>query len=92
MWLFLGVAAIITAVLNIVWTMRNQDAKWIGFISLSLTSLTLCAEYSLVEKWVLNEDWSALTDVVPSMSKVLLIFTIASILINSISLFKKYNR
>lgn len=92
MWLFLGVAAIITAVLNIVWTMRNQDAKWFGFISLSLTALTLCAEYSLVEKWVLNEDWSALTDVVPGMSKVLLILTIASILINSISLFKKCNR
>lgn len=92
MWIFLGVAAIITAVLNIVWTMRNQDAKWFGFISLSLTALTLWAEYSLVGKWVLNEDWSALTDVVPGMSKVLLVLTIASILINSISLFKKCNK
>lgn len=92
MWLFLSVAAIITAVLNIVWTMRNQDAKWFRFISLSLTALTLCAEYSLVEKWVLNEDWSALTDVVPGTSKVLLALTIASILINSISLFKKCNK
>ena len=92
MWLFLSVAAVITAVLNIVWTMRNQDAKWFRFISLSLTALTLCAEYSLVEKWVLNEDWSALTDVVPSTSKVLLALTIASILINSISLFKKCNK
>lgn len=92
MWLFLSVAAVITAVLNIVWTMRNQDAKWFRFISLSLTALTLCAEYSLVEKWVLNEDWSALTDVVPGTSKVLLALTIASILINSISLFKKCNK
>lgn len=92
MWIFLGAAAIITAVLNIVWTMRNQDAKWFRFISLSLTALTLWAEYSLVGKWVLNEDWSALTDVVPGMSKVLLVLTIASILINSISLFKKCNK
>ena len=92
MWLFLGVAAIITAALNIVWTMRNRDAKWFRFISLSLTALTLCAEYSLVEKWVLNEDWAALTDAVPGMSKLLLVLTIASILINSISLFKKCNR
>ena len=92
MWLFLSVAAVITAVLNIVWTMRNQDAKWFRFISLSLTTLTLWAEYSLVEKWVLNEDWSALTDVVPGTSKVLLALTIASILINSISLFKKCNK
>ena len=92
MWLFLGVAAIITAALNIVWTMRNRDAKWFRFISLSLTALTLCAEYSLVEKWVLNEDWAALTDAVPGISKLLLVLTIASILINSISLFKKCNR
>ena len=89
MWIFLGVAAIITAVLNIAWTARNKDAKWFRFISVSLTALTLCAEYSLVEKWVLSEDWSALMDVVPSMSKALLILTIASILINSISLFWK---
>ena len=92
MWLFLSVAAVITAVLNIVWTMRNQDAKWFRFISLSLTALTLWAEYSLVEKWVLHEDWSAVTDAVPGTSKVLLALTIALILINSISLFKKCNK
>ena len=89
MWLFLGVAAIITAGLNLIWTLRDQDARWFRFISLSLTALTLCAEYNLVEKWVLKEDWSALMDVVPGMSKTLWFLTIASILINSISLFKK---
>lgn len=92
MWLILGIAAIITAVLNVVWTIRNKDARWFGFISLSLTALTLCAEYSLVEKWVSNEDWSALMDVVPNIMKTLWLFTIASILINSISLFKKCDR
>ena len=92
MWLFLGAAAIIAAVLNIVWTIRNQDAKWFRFISLSLTTLTLWAEYSLVEKWVLHEDWSALTDAVPGTSKVLLALTIASILVNSVSLFKRCER
>lgn len=89
MWLFLGVAAIIAALLNIVCATRNKEAKWFRFISVSLTALTLCAEYSLVEKWVLKEDWSALMDVVPGMSKALWILTIASILINSISLFRK---
>ena len=90
MWLYLGIAAIIAAVLNIVWTIIDKDAKWFRFISLSLTALALCAEYSLVEKWVLKEDWSALMDVVPNMSKILLILTIASILINSISLYRKH--
>lgn len=92
MWMVLGVAAILTAILNIVWSIRNQDAKWFRFISLSLTALTLCAFYSADAKRVLNEDWSALMDVVPTMSKALWVLTIVSILINSISLFKKSDR
>lgn len=44
---------------------------WFRFISLSLTALTLCAFYSADAKWVLNEDWSALMDVVPTLSKTL---------------------
>ena len=89
MWMLLGVAAIITAILNVIWRVKNQEAKWFRFISLSLTALTLCAFYSINAQWVLNEDWSALMDVVPTMSKALWVLTIVSILINSISLFKK---
>lgn len=92
MWLFLGIAAIITAVLNIIWTLNGLDAKWFRFISLSLTALTLCAFYTEVYQWILIKDWSALYDVVPTMSKALWIITILSIIINSISLFKKNNR
>lgn len=92
MWMVLGVAAIITAILNVVWSIKNQDAKWFRFISLSLTALTLCAFYSVDAKWVLNEDWYALMDVVPTMSKALWVLTIVSILINSTSLFKKSDR
>lgn len=92
MWFFLGVAAIITAALNVVWMIRGRQAKWFRFISLSLTALTMCAEYSLVENWVSRKDWSALMDVVPSMGKVLWFLVIASILINSISLFMKNDR
>jgi len=92
MWVLLGVAAIVTAILNVIWSERNQDAKWFRFISLSLTALTLCAFYSVNAKWVLHEDWSALMDVVPSMSKALWVLTIVSILINCISLFKKRDR
>lgn len=92
MWLVLGIAAIITAILNVVRSVKNQDAKWFRFASLSLTALTLCAFYSADAKWVLNEDWAALTDVVPAMSKTLWVLTIGSILINSISLFKKNDR
>ena len=92
MWLFLGIVAIITAVLNIIWTLKGLDAKWFRFISLSLTAFTLCAFYTQVYQWVLIEDWSALYDVVPTVSKALWFLTIASIIINSISLFKKFNK
>ena len=92
MWLFWGIAAIITAVLNIVWTLKGLDAKWFRFISLSLTAFTLCTFYTQVYQWVLIEDWSALYDVVPTVSKALWFLTIASIIINSISLFKKFNK
>ena len=91
MWALLGVAAIVTAILNVIWSMRNRETKWFRFISLSFTALTLCAFYSADAKWVLNKDWSALMDVVPTMSKALWVLAIASILINSISLFKKSN-
>ena len=89
MWMLFGFAAIISAILNIMWSIRNQDAKWFRYTSLSLTVLTLCSFYNASAKWVLSEDWSALMDVVPTMSKMLWALTILSILINSVSLFKK---
>ena len=92
MWVFLGIGAIVTAGLNVLWTVRHKDAKWFRFISLSLTALTICAEYSLVKSWVLKEDWSALMDIVPGMTGILWGLVIASIVINSISLFVKQNR
>ena len=92
MWFFFGVIAIVTALLNITWTVMRKDAKWLMFISLSFTALTLCAFYSADAKWVINEDWSALMDVTPAVSKCLWICTIASIVINSVSLFKRPER
>ena len=89
MWILLGITAIITAMLNIISSLRNKETKWFRFISLSLTALTICAFYSLNKNWVLSEDWSALMDVVPATSVALWVLTISSILINSISLFKK---
>ena len=92
MWILFGTVAIIAAILNIIWTIRHRDAKWFRYISLSFTILTLCAEYSLVNKWLLSGDLSALTDVVPTMSNALWFLSIVSILINGISLFLKKNK
>lgn len=87
MWPVFGIAAIIAAVLNLAFCFSGKEAKYFRFASLSLTALTMCAEYSMVNNGVLHEDWSALMDVVPAMSGLLWFLVIASILINGVSLF-----
>lgn len=92
MWLFFSTIAIVTALFNVIWTVRGKEAKWFRFISVSFTALTICAFYSADANWVSDKDWSALLDVVPTMAKALWACTIASIVINSVSLFKKPER
>lgn len=92
MWFFFGITAIITAILNVIWTLRNREAKWFRFCSLSLTVFTVCSFYAEAAHWILEEDWSALIDVVPITSNMLWFITVVSVAINSISLFKKSDR
>ena len=92
MWLFFGITAIITAILNVIWTLRHREAKWFRFLSLSLTVFTVCSFYAQAAHWVLAEDWSALMDVLPTTSNALWSLTVTSVAINSISLFKKGDR
>ena len=89
MWLFFGTAAIVTALLNVIWTLRHLEAKWFRFSSLAFTVFTICSFYAQAARWVLNEDWSALMDVLPGTSNVLWFLSIASVVMNGISLFKK---
>lgn len=86
MWLAMGAGAIIFAILNLVWLFKQKSSKWVGFISSSLTALTVCAFYSDAAMRVINEDWGGLMDILPSMSKALWICVIISILANSIML------
>ena len=83
MWLAMGAGAIIFAILNLVWSFQQKSSKWFGFISLSLTALTVCAFYSDAAMRVINEDWGGLMDILPSMSKALWICVIISIFVNS---------
>lgn len=92
MWLFFGITAIITAILNVIWTLRHREAKWFRFLSLSSTVFTVCSFYAQAAHWVLAEDWSALMDVLPTTSNMLWSLTVTSVAINSISLFKKGDR
>ena len=85
MWLVMGFGAIIFAILNSVWTSKQKNSKWFGFISVSLTALTACSFYSDAAVQVANEDWGDLMDILPSMSKALWVCVIISILVNSIT-------
>ncbi|MCP3027062.1 hypothetical protein [Halobacillus sp. A5] len=82
MWVIFGVIAIIITFINLYMYRAGKDYKLAMALGLSFTTLTLCAEYSLVSEWVKAEDWSALGDVVPSMERALWFLTIVSILLN----------
>ena len=89
LWLFFFFFAIITAILNLVFAMTGKTNKWFGFISLSSTALTVCAFYSDAAGRVIQEDWSALTDILPTSSIALWVCVVLSILINAVPLLKK---
>lgn len=91
-WFFFGMTAIMTAILNVIWTLRNREAKWFRFCSLSFTVFTLCSFYAEAAHWILVENWSALMDVVPITSNILWFLTVVSVAINSISLFTRRDR
>lgn len=88
MWILLGAGAIVFAALNLIWTFRNKSANWFRFMSVSCTALTVCAFYSEEAVRVANGDWAGLMDVMPTMGVAVWVCTIASIAVNSISLFK----
>ena len=89
MWVIFGLSAIASAIANLLFWFLGKEAKFFRFLSLSLTALTLCAMYSMDAQWVIKEDWSALMDVVPTMSRYLWGLVIASIALNGITLIRK---
>lgn len=88
-WACLGVAAIITALMNIVTWAIGKEEKYYRFVSISLTALTMCAFYNDGAKRVAVEDWDGLMDIMPTMSTALWVCVIVSILINGSTLFIK---
>lgn len=88
MWLVFGIGAIIFALLNVGFALKNKSAKWYRFCSLSLTASTVCAFYSDGARRVIKEDWAGQMDTMPTMNKALWVLVIISIAINSVSLFR----
>ncbi|MGX7596675.1 hypothetical protein ACWNS2_15815 [Planococcus plakortidis] len=92
MWFIFGLAAIAATGVNLYLYSTGKDYKLAMAAGLSLTALTVAADYSMVADWVRAEDWSALSDVVPIMSIVLWILTVISILLNATPIFLEFKR
>ncbi len=73
-------------------TIKNKNAERYRFLSISLTSLTVCAFYFDGASRVIKEDWGGLMDIMPTMSKALWVLVILSITANSVSILKKMTR
>ena len=82
MWLIFGGIAIVATFLNLYLYKAGKNYHLAMAIGLSFTALTLAASYSMVSDWVNAEDWSALLDVVPTMSRAFWILTVISLLLN----------
>ena len=84
MWFILGLIAIAATFINLYLYITGKDYQLAMAMGLSFTALTVVADYSMVSDWVKAEDWSALSDVVPTMAAALWVLTILSILLNII--------
>ncbi|EPE61778.1 putative membrane protein [Exiguobacterium sp. S17] len=87
MWMMFGLLAIAATLFNLYTFSVGKDYKLPMAVALSLTALTLCAEYSLISMWVEAEDWGALADVVPGMERALWLLTLISIGLNMLPIF-----
>ena len=82
MWIIFGLIAIVATFINLYIYTTGKDYKLAMAMGLSFTALTVCADYSYLNTWIKVEDWAALSDVVPGMSKAFWFLTIVSILLN----------
>lgn len=82
MWLILGLIVIVATFINLYLYVAGKDYKLAMALGLSFTALTLCADYSYLNRWVEAEDWAALSDVIPGMARAFWFLTTVSILLN----------
>lgn len=92
MFLLFGFLAFVTAVCNLVFCLKGKNTDFLRFLSISFTALTVCTFYWMVSQYVAKEDWSALMDVVPTVSRLCWLGTGASIAINGITFFLNKKR
>ena len=82
MWLILGLISITLTITNLVLYKMGKEYKLAMACALSFTALTVNSFYSIVSEWVVNRDWGALEDVVPSVNSPMFVLIGISISLN----------
>ncbi|MDO5085416.1 MAG: hypothetical protein Q4D47_03135 [Erysipelotrichaceae bacterium] len=89
MWFLFGSLAIIATFLNLIFYGQGKETKYLRFFALACTALTMCAFYSGSAQWILSKDYSALEDVVPTLSTYTWLMVGCSIFMNGLTLLKR---
>lgn len=85
----LGILAIFFAAKNVIGWLNGKDPAKDRFLSMAFTSLTVFSFYNMGAEFLVKGDFAGAQDVIPTISNTLFICTIASIIINGITLFKR---
>ena len=93
-WLPLGVLTIAFAGWNLIRALLGKKKGWelLLFLSLVCGMLEILVQYFMVHKWVQLSDWSALMDVVPGMSAILILFIVVCAALNGVVLIRNRDR
>lgn len=92
MWMLLGILTIVMTILNICAYQAGKNYQIFMAFALLLTALTVCDQYQMIASWSKAGDWSAISDVAPTLSMMLWIFVIGSFVVNVIPLLLSYRK
>lgn len=83
MWILCGILSLIFCIIGWIMVFKKKIvSQWASVGSIAFVAITLLMEYRMVLQWINKEDWSALMDVVPTMSWLLTGYVIVLLLAN----------
>ena len=90
MWIITGLIAFVLVLTNLAFVFKNyyKYTNVLVFSSLSMGLITMLIEYNMVKQWALNNDVTALLDVLPTMNTVLIWSIVIGIILNGIVVYK----
>lgn len=81
MWIIFGFLSLLFLIVSFL----KKKTNLFILLSISCAALVLLNQYTIVNTWVNNEDWSALTDVVPTLTTILIVYVVCMIILNIVS-------